>query len=811
MIPDLEYKRIKGELQKEYGRFYKKMKRLRSDLYNLKDDFEFIKSGGLIVYVADFTEIVAYINPKIGMQDYLFDIQVLSDKEKEAKKIKRWYRLRELLYNEKNRVMILPPHLEELNKEVMFHARRFVMEQYALLGIVNEFQKKVEDDEKYEKALNLLEEIGRLQDGEERAGDLMSDFFDDYSIRLAALTYERKGNYKEEHSELQRIQSLLKDGHLQEYNKYKWNALVKNDKCVSDEINKIQIIDRYDDFFQISELFGVIRNKRILSNLVDAVALIYLDEINGVLKRCCCDNLRIQMVTSALSVFTLVESLSGNYLDAYVRHPKFLPALMENKEYIDDVMIRDIDKIIGAIDAYIKKHSSDKRLKYMKEIEDDLKQEISSVWGSIENKMFLKEVSFIKEEEIYQVKYRGRIVRKDDSGVSREKELLMYFHTHRSAFNTYIHCSYGIVFDQMVMFYIQRLARYGKYNAIYIKSGMEDRSIKILWQSKAIRSIVEINNKELILKIQKDGSVSIDIKAIIATIVDNRQSDNDEYEYEVKIIKAMCMLTAEQWHLADIICRDALRYNNVARYEAYYLLSLIQRKFVFDKIKENKREDAIGLYKEAKKGLSEAKNIKNRKDYRFVFSEAAMKLERMYFPGENIGSISDISANIENCVREMKSIDNEGLGDYGDYLKFRCYQILMSFYIMWYIGFYGKYDKNENREKVVNEWYENIILYDMGKPQYKQYSVTIDIIENAFPLMLKSEGLTKREYVYYFDAVYRGCKSLKKGGFYKMLVHDLKVKLYRKMLKKYNMNDMDIKRWPELLNCEERFVSNDKT
>lgn len=804
MISDSEYNRILSDLDKSQSKFFHKMKRLRSDLQNYKKDVEYIKSGNKIVYVSDFTEINAYVCPEVGLSDYLFDIHDLSEKQIQDKKIKRWYRLRELFYGGIAKVIVVPPHLEELNKEILYYMQRIVIDQYLLQGAIKNHQKLIDDKNKYDKALALLGEIERFRKGSEQKIDLMNDFFDDYSLQLASMTYDNRHNYHEGASGLERITNLLKSGGLIEYNKYDWIENCDLSVCVSDKIKNINIIERYDDLSQIVEMFYYIRRKRILSNVVDALALLYIDEINKILKAGGYANIQIHFVTSALSVSTLTENVPTKYIQSYVRHPKFLPALMaDNSTYYDDLMMSDIDKIIGAIDPYIKRCKSlGNNKKYIDKIEGNLKEQISDVWRNIENKMFLKEVSLVNEAEVGVISINNITSNKNEY-VVKTKELLNYFHDHRAAFNKYIHYSYGFIFDQLVVFYINRMIGYERYDAFYIESGKNKYPFRILWKSKAIRSIVELNNKELVSRICSNSNHEISIRSIIETIADGGFIIKDTYE--IKLIKAMCLLTAEQWHLADIICRSAINSCNQKPYEGYYLLSLIQRKFAFDKIYDKKYSESYEIYQESKRSLFLASEIKKNKDYRFIFADATMKIEEMYFPDAERGCLEDISPKIDICISQLEELKNIDYGEYGEYLQFRCYQILTSFYFMWYIGFYGEYKSDVKRESVVETWYNAIKLYDKEKPQYKDYSVTIDIIENACPLILKKNELSRKKYIEHFDGVYSGCKSLHKSGFYKMLVHDLKVKLYDDMSKRFRLKEEEIIRWPEMKNCDLRY------
>lgn len=802
MISTIEFEKIRKGIQSPQNAFYHKMRRLRSDLSNFKIDLEYINNGNKIVYVSDYTELKAYISPDIGLSDYLFDIHDLDQNQVEEKKIKRWYRLRELFFNEKRPTIILPPHLEELNKEIAYYMQRIVADQYKLLSVIKDFQHKIPDDKTFSKAFKLLIEIDGFKEWEkEKDLDLMNDFFDNYSLQLAALTYERKCNYNEGKSALQRITSLLNNGGIKEFYKYDWVAICGIKSCVNDEINKINIIDRYDELVQFVELFDIIRNKKILSNVVDAIAVMYMDEINCMLEKSGSDNIRIHLVTSALSVFKLTEAVSSKYLNAYVRHPKFLPALISDDKTYCIQMMDDIDKIIEAIDAYKDKCSFHNHTNSRTEaIEEILKNEISQAWKNIESKMFLKEVSYIKESEIGTV--QSNSIKRIDYLV-KTKDLLSYLHNHKAAFNLYIHFSYGMVFDNLVVFYINRLAAYGKYPALYLSSGKSHYPFRILWQSKAIRSIVELNDQILVTRICAIDSKEISIKSIIEAIINNNHEINEGYE--INLIKAMCMLTAEQWHLAEILCRTAFKFEDIRPYEAYYLLSLIQRKLAFDKISEKKNNEALYIYSEAKISLSKAINIKRVKDYRFIFAHASMRLEEMYFPGTTRGVLDDISQSIEGCINELNRIKVEESGDYGEYLQFRCYQILMSFYFMWYIGFYGEYKSDPKKEAIVDEWYEIIKAYDRNKPQYKRFSITIDIIESACPLILHSDSMSRKQYIELFGAVYRGCKGLHTGGFYKMLVHDLKIELYKDMSNRFKLRPDEIEKWPELIGCKSRF------
>jgi hypothetical protein len=789
--------------------FYQKMRRLRSDLNKFKEDIDFIRNDGKIIYVTDYTEINAYISPAVSIHDYLYGLTHPNEIDIKGQRIRRWFRLRELFFNDARRTLILPPHMEELRRDITYYMQRAVGDSYNMEAMINDYKMGFGEEGRYLMAKEMIGDVGKKKYIKQYEEETVSDFFDSYALYVAALTYDNKYIFNEGIDGLERLSLLLNKGNLTDLTKSEWIGFYGLNEDIYEKIGRVGINNQYEKIKNVSDEISKIRRKRLLSNVTDAMAIVYMDGMNKVLQESN-ENVRLQLVTSALSLFTVCDkydNLQRGYVNAYIRHPKFLPLLMNDSDhFFNEETSFDYVIIVGAIDAYIDKYENaiiDKNPEdVIHDLEEKLRAQISDAWMKLENKMFLREVSLMEKHDMSDLK--RKIIKKNHSSQDEKKNainLLQYVNDNRNAFNLYIRHSYYRVFDQLVMFYLQSLMRYNEVSQykfkVYCFGGIEDNDvIRILWHSEGIRSIVEFRDPILIKLIKSKKRHHFDL----VSLMDDKSGEypSVENEYERSLIKALCMAAGKQWQLVEVICRYAISINEENSSEAYYLLSLTQRRQAFEKLNDIDEATARVLFENAVKSLDKAKVMKVEKDYRFIYAEFSMFLERIVLFGSVDVSIKYDNDPVYEFISVLEEVKKRQRSEYNEHLEYRAYQLLITFYFMLFLGMCGGGIVSDNKKREVSGWYVAIKKHSEDDVPYKPLSTSINIIINACPLVLFPEKLSRSQCISYFDNIYMACDGLSEDGFYRIIVHELKLKLYNEMRKKYSLRENEVARWPRM-------------
>lgn len=788
---------------KESKAFYFKMMRLKSDLQRFKEDVEYVLGGGKIIYASDNTEIKAYINPSKDIKDYLYDIEeVLTQQEIKQKQIKRWYRMRELFFNKNTETLVLPSHMFELDDDLTFYAQVMVETHFELVNIINDILIRKDRKYEYESVKDAIKKIDDIDKISKSKSDELGAFFKDYSVNVAALTYNKKYNFEEQALLIQRLLTLIREGNIRDLDSYNWIDYANCNESVADYICNLSLSKYSEKINEVADLLQYVRGKRLESNTRDAQALIYVDLINKTLKRND-KNVRVQLVTSTLAVYTLSGLLPEEYLNAYVRHPKFLPGLMRhfNQKQIIAILRGEFDYIISAVEAFIEKYNSS-TIQENEKLVNNLKKEISYVWQKIENTIFLRETCENESISISEMSLKENLSPNTERG--KIVDLMRFISDNKNAFNLYVNSSYKQIFLELIDFYLVKMIKMNKYMAVYLDSGKDISCYRMFLQSEGIRSVVEFNDSELIKKLIGYKEHNIGFGVFAKDIVEGRLKINSEYE--VNLIKALFLATEKRWNLVCVMCNYSLQLikddekAKEGRYEAYYLLSIAQRLLAFDILNDN-RDKALQYYRSAKSNIKKARKCRNGNDYRFTLADAAITLESIYFSDNTIMKYESIKDNVEKLTSAIHEIQNKPRTEYYEYLEFRSYQLLISFYFMWYIHKESYGDQYSISEKSLTEWYDALMKYDTKSLQYKNFAKSVQIIELSVPLIKNLRTMKKDEVVDCFEEVYKKCELMREEGYYRRLIHLVKKEILTEIRAIHLVEDSVIKeKWSHLCN-----------
>jgi hypothetical protein len=775
--------------------FYFKMMRLKSDLIKFQQDIEYVLGGGTIIYASDSTEIKAFVDPNRNIKDYLYDIEEsLSPHEEKQKIIKRWYRLRELFYNQYNKTIVLPSHMQELERDITYYSQVLIDEDYKLGKIIDEYQKLNKEGDRYDNMRGMIKGITEKTNISESERRWMSEFMNKYSIGVAAMTYNKKYDYVEHALILDRLMGFIKKSNITDLLAYNWGKYFKDDQESLKKISNYKIANYYDRVVQVSGLLEFIRGRRLLSNVQDAQALISADAVNKILEESG-RSVRLHLVTSTLAVYILSDIVPEGYLYSNIRHPKFLPGLMHYRyEQTIKILRGEFGYIIEAIEAFIIKYKNVEVDRH-EELIKNLKRQISKAWQKIESTVFLREMYEKESREINKILSGKR----DDKYEEYRKavDFMVFMRNNDKAFNIFVHDSYRQIFYDLINFYLMRMIPLNKYKAVYLDSGGNDRCYRMFLQSEGIRSVVEFNDKKLIDQLKRDRESYIEFGVAAKDVIEGKVELQSEYE--VNLIKALFLATEDRWHLVCVMCNYAIKVfendKNVKNkiYEAYYLLSITQRLLALERIDEDSA-GAMRYFKSAKINLEKAKQNKTEKDYRFIMADSALGIELLYYSDR-----FDASEYVSRLMSLLSEIQKCGGIDYYDYLEFRCYQILISIYFAWYVKAVDNNKVFYVENDIVVGWYQSLMRYDIKKRQYKNFAKSVRVIAVALPLMFDLDNISKPKAEKLFDALYRSCGEMRDRGFYRRLVHDMKVKIVKNMKNRFYINDDYIQdKWYEV-------------
>lgn len=826
LIPRETLSKAKQDLQAKYSGniFLSKMNRLHADLSSFCDDISFLSSDkkNKIIYVADYTEISAYQIPEHNIRYYLYDIEedellTPGNPLYNQKVIKRWYRLRELFFNKSTPTIVLPSHWEEVENDIAYLSQVLLNKnETQLKTIINAIKQADIPSENFKEAQDTLEKIekGPHTLTEEEAQKL-EKLIGEYSLNIAALTFDRKYEKSIEYeTRFKRLRSLLKDGNLEDAASFDWVKYADIDSGTADKIKGINLEVHKEKINQLVELFNIVKGT-LISNFIDAQALVFVHEINSLLSENNYKNIQLQMVTSSLLMFNIDNVLPDNYLCARVRHPKLLAGCLNLNNDVWQKINNDQSNIRATIDSFLQKFKGTSVKKQDGEAKV-MRHEISSRWQRLENAIFAKETDErennpssqpILNDEIMNIKKKALL-----------QEFMDYLRTGQKGFNNYFHQTFRVVFEELVDTYLLKFLSkpVEKLTATFYDNPLSlPAPLRFRLESEHIRNIMELNNKQVIQKIsdgiKNEQTLGIILKEMITGDI---KFDN---EFELKFLKALTLATAGNWKMVKIMCDYALEDEllDILHHEAYFLRSLARRRLVFESLSQddtNKaREYFIGARADLKLAVKEEER-NGRQGARYRLAESAMQLETLCYPvlmKNNIGK-DIVSDQIENCELLLKNIESKP-DDYNKYMTLRCLQILLSYFLADISGMI----KNEPRSRFdwdlnkVKGWFNKLELPKGKAEEIGANNIYrgVTILKLAGELIFKFDNMDQNLCERLFNDIYNNCLGLNEGGFFRQLTHKLKQYLLKIILDKYpNLKDKAGKDWSKVSSDMERLI-----
>lgn len=817
----------KQDLQERYrgNLFLSKMNRLHTDLSSFNDDISFLgrDKQNKIIYVADYTEILAYQIPEQKIKYYLYDIEeddllMPGNSLYNQKVIRRWYRLRELFFNKSKPTIVFPSHWEEVENDIAFLSQVLLNNnETQLKAIINTIKQADIPKKRFKEAEDALVKIetglySLTEDETLKLNELLSE----YSLNIAALTFDRKYKKNVEcETRFKRLSSLLKDGNLEDIASFDWVKYAGIDSGTADKIKSINLELHKEKINQLAEFFNISsgKTKTRISNFIDAQALVFIHEINSLLSENNYKNIQLQMVTSSLTMFNIDHVLPDNYLCARVRHPKLLAGCLNLNNDVWQEVKNDLSYIMTTIDAFLQKFK-DTDVKKQDEVAKDMRSEISSRWQNLENAMFVREIAESEKSPSSELILQDKIMVENKKNLM--EKFMNYLQSGQKGFDNYFHQTFRVVFEELVNAYLLKF--------LSIPTRPEKPSIPVekltatfydllvplrfRLESEHIRNIMELNNGQVIQKITDGINDGKKLGEILKEMINGDiKFDND---FELKFLKALTLATAGNWKMVKIMCDYALedKSADISHHEAYFLRSLAHRRLVFESVSQDDTNKAREHFTDARADIEAAVKEKERngrrQDVRYRLAESAMQLEVLCYPvlmEENIGK-DTVRGQISNCETLLNNLESQD-GEYNKYMTLRCLQILLSYYLADLSGMI----KDEQRSSFdwdldkVKYWF-NKLEFPMGKKEEfgsKNIYRGVSILKRAGELIFDFDTMAQDRCESVFNEIYQNCLNLSAGGFFRQLTHRLKQYLLKKILSKYSvLQDKAVEKWPKV-------------
>lgn len=800
--------------------FIRKMKRLKVDLQTFKEDIEFLSTddSNRIIYACDYTEVRAYQRPEENIYHYLYDIEEDRDLRSDTdlykqKVIKRWYRLRELFFNEERKTLIFPSHLEEVEDDILFLYQIRSQEKVKLSEIVRDIKNLKLSESEFGSTRELLEkmEIGHSLTDQE--SDLLKDFFKKFAPKMAAYTYNKKfENALEYDTRMQRLNMLMKRGNSEDISSYPWEQSLGIDLKTAEKIRSFNIEDHGKSIDQLFDLYNLMerRDSRHLAGYRDAQALIYIHEINNILQDAGRRDVKIQMVSSALVMFDIYNAFPDHFLLAHVRHPKFLAACLSAKENIWRKIKEDQSNIIDSIGTFLDKFEGNKKSVRIIKGDDraaNLRHKISDAWQRLENAIFARELN-----ESENNPKRESIIIEDIKNKKKEKifnNFLIFLQGKQSGFDSYFHQTFRVVFEDLIDVYLRSfLSRpVEKFNAKYF-DGIQNPSppFRVLVESPGMRKLIEFHDSKIIQTISKGESKGQSFGEIFKNIMDDDSIIDNKFE--LKLVKAIFMATEGKWQIVKVLCDYALedKRGNMQNQEAFFLRHLARRKLAIEAAERNKEAEGAEFFRQALEDLEAAEKKKGAKDFRFILAHAAMGLEGICYPallpGRNLNKeILGLHLKINICEKELTYITINENSSFNKYMIFRYYETFIIYYFTCLLRKVGPVDKNKVKIEKARKWFDGFLRVSselkkmLDFPRYRGATV----IKNGGILLFDFDKLDENKCIQVFDKIVASCRKMMEAGFFWQLTHELKIYLLMKIIEKYpNVENEAKSRWPKV-------------
>lgn len=800
---DLEHLRTEGQ------QFANKMRRLKIDLESFKSDLEFLASEQhRIIYACDYIELRAYQKPEDQLNHYLYDIE---DHENLAprgplykeKVVKRWYRLKELFFNDTRQTLVLPYHMEELERDILYLGQIVDRESIKLSDIINEMQNSHILQKEINKVKDIISSLGDpVKQVTEADAIFVTKFFKVFAPAIAARSFNPK---IEANTRLERIAALLKKGNIEGIGAFDWGKAGFNDDTIV-KINAIDINILPDKVAQVAELIksaSGVREDRTIAFDIDARALCHIHEINNILSSTG-SNIQLQFVSSSLNLFRVCNAIHKDYLSVNIRHPKLLAGCLYAREEIWQRVEADYTNILSALDIFLESFKDLSSDKLDKDTIRKLRREISGTWQHLESIIFTKEV---KEKPV---------ITDDIISVKQNKifdNILQFLKSEKDGFDKYIHQTFRIVFDELIDIYLLKMPfkdmPLNDYTALYFNNRYDHSLIpfRLRLVSPSLRYIFEFHDRQVVSYITSQASQKMKFGEIVKKIIsDQANGINLKEFYETKLIRALLMATLGKWEIVLAICANAIAFekNKNRIHEAYVLQNFAYRYLAFDKMGLSENE-SVDLYQKALECIENAKKIK--KDHRYTLVTAAMELEYACYPGlipSRKNDHSTIANQIDICETVMVEFSTDDKqSNFNKYMKKRSLQILLSYYLADVANIMKLPGRTRIDKNRAIEWYNKFLELDLDENNTNDESELyrgMKVIQFSCGLLFEFNDLNERKCIDRFDQICTHCRNMTTKGFFKKFTHELKKYLLKdKILKKYpKLESFAKKKWPKV-------------
>lgn len=318
-------------------------KRLQREVDVLRDLFRMYwsdvgflreRADGKILIFLDAHEIKAYCNPHQpgSLTGFMFDFETMDEKEAASRRSE--IRLRHdqimsgLLFNPAGGCSILPPHIEEMDREVAFQYSNIVSN--ATLALVNQAKRELKRNEKV--ARQLIPRFQAQSQGEHTNWhERLVEFFHRHAPALTTILADTLFTPQ------RRLTAILERSELVLFDDIDWAAFGVSEPVAS-ELRSLE-----PDPAMVGEIRSRLsslsyRHNTIEANHVDAAALAHIQLLNRVLEEKGPGNLRVVLVSRAHTLLRaacdIAEKDHSGRLP--VRHPRMLALASKEAARLDE-------------------------------------------------------------------------------------------------------------------------------------------------------------------------------------------------------------------------------------------------------------------------------------------------------------------------------------------------------------------------------------------------------------------------------------------------------------------------------------------
>jgi len=296
------------------------------------EDREFLrKPGARVLIFLDAHEVKAYIDPDLqeNLIGFMVEVERAFGNAAERHKLvalRHDQILNGLLFNPELFVAMLPPHVEEMDREVAFRFDRAV--NTALKTVVQAKQEIKANLDLARRLAALAREHSPDQQDQVRA--TLVTFFQDHAPALTAVLSDRLNTSSK------RLTEILDKSRLRLLTDIDWKALGVDERTAEllrhaepDSEKRVELRRWLSD--------RGYRKNSIEANFVDAAAFAYILRIREILRNAGVTSLRLVLASRARSLLQAgFEYAKSNGLRPFVRHPRLLSPAAGQAEMLDE-------------------------------------------------------------------------------------------------------------------------------------------------------------------------------------------------------------------------------------------------------------------------------------------------------------------------------------------------------------------------------------------------------------------------------------------------------------------------------------------